>query len=171
MLFIYGTPPVRNAYLLINFGDFVDGSVNTTADPHVQLLSVTDPAAAHVDFMNVRLNHTAPASTSSTNDLSVDNALQSKPRPTPAFRPSSGKMKDAFLKQKIPIIIVSSIGVGLVLIGIIAVCCTRNRFSRNSLGNVYRSYQPLEVPAPAGNTSRVQGYHSAPVPMNSWRRH
>jgi hypothetical protein len=44
---------VRNAYLLVNYGDFVDGAT-TTAPPYVQLLSVTDPTAAHLDFVNTR---------------------------------------------------------------------------------------------------------------------
>ncbi len=65
--------PVRNVYLLINFGDFVDGSVNITADPYVQLLSTTAPAAAHADFVNVRLNNarTVPP----TQTPSADGAL------------------------------------------------------------------------------------------------
>ena len=50
---------MRNAYLLINYGDFVDGTT-TKALPYVQLLSVTDPAAAHQDFINNRLGGAAP---------------------------------------------------------------------------------------------------------------
>ena len=46
---------VRNTYLFIKFGDFIDGSNISVADPYMQLLSVTDPAAAHTDFINVRL--------------------------------------------------------------------------------------------------------------------
>lgn len=50
---------MRNAYLLINYGDFVDGTT-TKAPPYVQLLSVTDPTAAHQDFINKRLGGAAP---------------------------------------------------------------------------------------------------------------
>ena len=46
---------VRNVYLLINYGDFVDGTTNK-APPYAQLLSLTDPAAAHSDFVEVRLD-------------------------------------------------------------------------------------------------------------------
>ncbi|KAI0045589.1 acid protease, partial [Auriscalpium vulgare] len=53
---ILGMAFLRNVYLLVNFGDFVDGSTSR-ADPYVQLLSTTnDTAAAHSDFVNVRLN-------------------------------------------------------------------------------------------------------------------
>jgi len=161
-------------YLLINFGDFVDGSVDTTADPYVQLLSVTNPAAAHAEFVNVRLNHTG-AAVSSTPTPAVDKVINSNLQPTTGSSQtsSSGDVKSAFLKQKIPIIIVLSVGVALVLLGIIMVCCTRDRFSkrgRHSLANTYRSYQRLEAPAPLGDLSRVQGYHSGPPPPNSWGR-
>jgi hypothetical protein len=44
---------VRNAYLLVNCGDFVDGAAGK-APPYVQLLSVTDPSAAQLDFVNAR---------------------------------------------------------------------------------------------------------------------
>ena len=50
---------VRNAYLLINYGNFVDGTT-TKAPPYVQLLSVTDPTAAHQDFINSRLGGATP---------------------------------------------------------------------------------------------------------------
>ena len=46
---------VRNVYTYINFGDFVDGSTNTTADPYVRMLSTTnDSAAVHAAFVSVR---------------------------------------------------------------------------------------------------------------------
>ena len=46
---------VKNAYMLINFGDFVDGSPNNTADPYIQLLPTTNMQQAHQDFVNIRL--------------------------------------------------------------------------------------------------------------------
>ncbi|KAF8271974.1 aspartic peptidase domain-containing protein [Lactarius quietus] len=54
---IFGMAFLRNVYLLINYGDYVDGA-NTTASPYVQLLSTTDPASAHLEFVNVRLGGT-----------------------------------------------------------------------------------------------------------------
>jgi hypothetical protein len=158
-------------YLLIDLGDFVDGSVDTTADSYIQLLSIIDPAVAHTDFVKVRLNHTSTA-VFATPTLPVDKVFNSNLQPTNGSSQTSNSddVKSAFLKQKIPIIIVSSIGVALMLLGIIVVCCTRDRFAkrgRYSLANTYRSYQHLEAPAPLGDLSRVQGYHSRPAHPNS----
>ena len=46
---------MRNAYVLIGFGDFVDDSNSFVADSYIQLLSVIDPASAHTNFVNARL--------------------------------------------------------------------------------------------------------------------
>lgn len=48
-------PAVRNAYILMNFGDFVDGSTEQVGDPFVQLHALTDPVEAHGDFVQQRL--------------------------------------------------------------------------------------------------------------------
>jgi len=89
---------------------------------------------------------------------------------------SNDDLKGAFLKEKIPIIIVSSIGGALVLIGLVAVCCSRDRLGkrgRGGLANTYQSYQRLGALAPAGDMHQVRGYHShggAPMYTNSWGR-
>ena len=155
---------VRNVYLLINFGDFVDGSVNTTADPYVQLLSITDPASAHADFVSVRVDHTStpPPTSARPNHAAIDAAKASSPSSTPST--TLGDVKSAFLREKIPIIIVSAVGVGLVLLGIFVLCCTRKRLSRrgrDSLASTYRSYQHIGAPAPAGELRSVGGYNSS----------
>jgi hypothetical protein len=53
-------PLVSNVYLLLNYGDFIDGSTSNTSDPYAQILSTTDPAEAHADFVATRqgLNNT-----------------------------------------------------------------------------------------------------------------
>lgn len=194
--------------------------MNSTADPYIQLLSITDPTAAHADFVNVRLNghdtnngtpsHIVEAlrakpkksksrptvidsyqpsskahNATSTHSTSshVDGALRASatPRPTmidDVYQPNSNSssndnLKNAFLKEKIPIIIVSSIGGVLVLIGLVAVCCSRDRLGkrgRGGLANTYQSYQRLGAPAPAGDMHHVRGYHGhggAPMYTNS----
>jgi hypothetical protein len=157
---------VRNVYLLVNFGDFVDGSVNTTADPYVQLLSITDPTAAHADFVNVRLNGQHTNTTGA--------ALHSRPPPRPIDvynnNNSNGKT------SKLAIIIVCSIGGALVLLAIIVVYCSRDRFAkrgRGGLASTYQSYRNLNAPAPAGDMHHVQGYRghgSAPMYTDPWGR-
>ena len=200
--------------------------MNTTADPYVQLLSITDPTAAHADFVDVRLNghhtdnstpshavealrakrpkpksksrptvidfyqpsskahHTNNATSTHSTSSHVHGALHATPRPTmvdDVYQPSrdsssDNNLKGAFLKEKIPIIIVSSIGGALVLIGLIAVYCSRDRLGkrgRGGLANTYQSYQRLGAPAPAGDMHQVRGYHGrggAPMYTNSWSR-
>ncbi|KAH9037651.1 acid protease [Lactarius pseudohatsudake] len=52
---ILGMAWLTNVYLLIDYGDFVDGTTKTD-DPYVQFLPMTDPAAAHADFVATRLS-------------------------------------------------------------------------------------------------------------------
>ena len=49
---------VSNVYALLDYGDFTDDSASNTSSPYVQLLSTTDPAEAHADFVATRLNGT-----------------------------------------------------------------------------------------------------------------
>ncbi|KAH9015677.1 hypothetical protein EDB85DRAFT_2210110 [Lactarius pseudohatsudake] len=51
---ILGMAWLTNVYLLIDYGDFVDGTTNTDS-PYIQLLPMTDPAAAHAEFVATRL--------------------------------------------------------------------------------------------------------------------
>jgi hypothetical protein len=121
---------VRNTYLLINYGDFVNGGTSTAA-PFVQLLSTTnDTAAAHQDFVQMRL---------SGKDTNNGNPLSSETRPN---------------IRKIALI-AGAVGVGLLflLIGL-CICCSRNRSIRKTtttggvMGFGGPTYQPLHDPAP-----------------------
>ncbi|KAK0187821.1 aspartic peptidase domain-containing protein [Armillaria mellea] len=55
---ILGMSFLRNVYTVFNYGDFIADGNGTTirGDPYVQLLSTTDPAEAHSDFVAVRLS-------------------------------------------------------------------------------------------------------------------
>ena len=58
---------MTNVYLLLDYGDFIDGTTNNTANPYVQLLSTTtDPTTAHNQFVAMRLNGTNPLGTNQT---------------------------------------------------------------------------------------------------------
>lgn len=46
---------VRNTYSYLNWGDFVDETSAARDHPYVQLLPITDKAAAHDDFVKTRL--------------------------------------------------------------------------------------------------------------------
>ncbi|KAF8263174.1 hypothetical protein EI94DRAFT_1598635, partial [Lactarius quietus] len=55
---IRGMAFLTNVYMLIDYGNFVDASMTATSNPYIQLLSMTDPAQAHIDFIAVHLNGT-----------------------------------------------------------------------------------------------------------------
>jgi hypothetical protein len=56
-------------YVLLDYGDFIDGSTSNTAAPYVQLLLMTDAAAAHADFGAMRLDTTGSHSLAATRRL------------------------------------------------------------------------------------------------------
>ncbi|KAF8264653.1 aspartic peptidase domain-containing protein [Lactarius quietus] len=158
---ILGTSFLRNVYMLINYGDFLDGNTNNTANPYVQLLSTTNPASAHADFLRVRLNQTGASYPPAHHAALADDPTSTTPSTSTTSSASKG-VKGSFLKEKIPIIIMSSVGVGLVLLGVLALLCSRNRLSRrgrDSLASKYKSYQQVNAPAPSGDMRAVRGYY------------
>ena len=71
--------PVTNVYLLIDYGDFVDATTSNTTSPYVQLLSTTDPAAAHNDFVAARLNKTNTSGSQPTSSSQPSSGSQPNP--------------------------------------------------------------------------------------------
>ncbi|KAH9179356.1 aspartic peptidase domain-containing protein [Lactarius sanguifluus] len=147
---ILGMAFLRNAYLLINYGDYVDGA-NTKAQPYVQLLSTTDPASAHLDFVNVRLGGT---DTTGGQMLSASNPDNVDDIDKPFRR-----------KKKTAKIIGAVIGtVFLVATGMVAYFVYKRREKRrlvpatDSSTADMGSYRPLQHAAPAGESHGVQGY-------------
>ncbi|KAI0328918.1 acid protease [Cubamyces sp. BRFM 1775] len=115
---------VRNAYTYINFGDFVDGSTSSTADPYVQLLPTTnDTAEAHADFVRVRGNS--------------------------PWTPSGATLGER-LHARLPLIIGLSAAAGVVLLLAFAACCYFSRRDKRRRVAFFRSatYQQLHEPAP-----------------------
>lgn len=125
---------VRNAYLLVNFGDFVDGSTSKVADPYIQLLPLTtDLAEAHSDFVKTRLD-------------GIDNTANFQLLPATALPPSDqDTTNDESFSQKIhpylPYIIAGCATAALILIIAIVFCIRSSRRKR---------YRRLHDPAPIG---------------------
>jgi len=124
---------LRNAYILVDFGDFVQGATSI-ADPYIQLLSTTNNSAAvHQDFVNVRLG-----GKDSTTDENSNNASSSS---------TSSNTKRI-------IIIAGAAGLGLLILVLgLCFCCFRKRGARRMptgsvLGMGGQTYQPLQDPAP-----------------------
>lgn len=126
---IFGMAFLRNVYMLINFGDFVDNTTNTRADPYIQLLSVSNNSAQiHSDFVSLR-------GAKSWNPGSAINTAE------------------GWARSHLRIVIGVSIALGVLVITGIIIACTRfrrRRLSRTPAGfmNMQSSYQPLSEPAP-----------------------
>lgn len=122
---------VRNAYLLINYGDYAKGTSNT-ADPYIQLLSTTnDTANAHQDFVKLRLGGKDTTTNKSNSTSSA----------------KSNVKKIAIIGGAV------ALGAIALLVGF-CLCCCRKRGARAPLnqGGVMgfggQSYRPLNDPAP-----------------------
>jgi len=128
---ILGMAFLRNAYLLVDYGDFVNGTT-TIANPYVQLLSTTnDSANAHQDFVKVRLSGGGNGSSQSD-------------RKTLTSTSPKGKT-----------IVIAAAAIGLAFLALltgVCLCCLRKR--RGYLGPPApggfsgQSYRPLQDPAP-----------------------
>ena len=129
---------VRNAYMLIDYGDFVDGTSNT-ADPYIQLLSTTDDLAeAHQDFVKIRMGGKDDAN------------WQLLPPSSTGSPPKSDSQFVRKIKYYWPII--AGVAGFLILVILVSCLCMRGR-KKKGPGPFWRSkksYQPLNEPAPLG---------------------
>lgn len=123
---------MTNVYLLLDYGDFVDATVSSTQNPYAQLLSMTNPAAAHADFVAARLNGT---------DSSGNQHNPGSGSGSGSGNNDASKAKGFYEKYKIPIIAAAAAGAILVL-GATAFVQFRSRRP---------AYRSLVDPAPAGS--------------------
>ena len=124
--------PVTNVYLLINYGDFVDATVSSTQNPYVQLLTMTDPATAHADFVAARLNGT---------DTSGNQHNPGSGSGSGSGNNDVNNTKGFYEKYKIPIIAAAAAS-AILVIGATAFLQFRSRRP---------PYRSLVEPAPAGS--------------------
>ncbi|KAF8524419.1 acid protease [Hysterangium stoloniferum] len=172
--FIMGMGFLRNTYTSINFGDFVDGDTANRSDPYMQLLALTDPAAAHKDFVALRLNG---------KDTTGDAAHSLLPAGETQHSPQSTaqKAKSAFFRYWIYIIAAVAGLLALSLVVCVWRCCCggarRGKWGGRGrtgpgLGGGNRgfqtagTYRPLQDPAPQA----AMGMHPmGPPPQGSYQ--
>ncbi|KAI0775709.1 acid protease [Trametes elegans] len=140
---ILGMSFLRNAYMLINFGDFVDGAPSKVGDPYIQLLPLTEPAEAHNDFVQVRMGGI---------DRSSDLKLLPAIPQTDDDDDSSGSDRHAegesTIKKYLPYIIAGSVAGGIIMLSLILYAL----FGRSGK----KKYRKLHEPAPAGLPSSTR---------------
>jgi hypothetical protein len=127
-------------YLLLDYGDFTDGSTNTT-DPYVQILSTTNPAEAHADFVATRL---------SGKDTTGSQHVNS----------GSGSNSGFFHKYRIPIFAAAAVAGVAALTGVVWLVAKRRK----------PVYRPLYDPAPVGDMpmQNVTGYGAGAPYSDPW---
>ncbi|TFK87532.1 acid protease [Polyporus arcularius HHB13444] len=128
---ILGMSFLRNAYMLINFGDFVEGSLAKVGDPYIQLLPLTDPVEAHNDFVQVRMG-----GIDRTADLKLLPALPNTNDDDDDSQPHADP-----LKKYLPYIIAGSVTVGVIILILIIAASYRKS---------NKKYRRLHDPAPGG---------------------
>lgn len=148
---------MRNAYLLVNFGDFVDGTSNT-ATPYVQLLSTSnDTAKVHTDFVNVRLG--GKDSTVNLNDGTHNTSSSSS-----SSSPKNWWSNLSSTTKKI--IIGAAAGAVLLLVLLVGFCCCcrgkKGRAGAGTMGFGGQSYKQLNEPAPDSYALPNVGYQQPP---------
>ncbi|KAF9793025.1 acid protease [Thelephora terrestris] len=117
---ILGMAFLRNAYMLVNFGDFVDGKTDQVADPYVQLLPTTEMVEAHNDFVQVRLK----GIDTTAGQTFLDSFTPSGP---PDVKKSNGGFSGWLDKNKTILIAVGASVGGVLLILVAALCFRRRR--------------------------------------------
>ena len=126
-------------YLLLNYGDFIDGSASNTSNPYAQILSTTDPAQAHADFVATRLGGTDTTGSQQFHGSGSGSGS------------GSNKSSNFFQKYRIPIFVVAAVG-GILIFLSAVYSVTRRRKP---------AYRPLYDPAPAAMPMQhVTGYNT-----------
>ncbi|KAE9400432.1 acid protease [Gymnopus androsaceus JB14] len=98
---VLGMAFLRNVYILINFGDFVDGSSSSVAKPYIQLLSLSDKASIHRDFVMARLGGVDTTGSQSPLLPSVSSTSASTSTSTTNSDPTSSQKRHSKEKTKI----------------------------------------------------------------------
>ena len=133
---------VRNAYILIDFGDFVDGSSSKVGTPYIQLLPTTQPALAHAEFVQTRLG--GVDNTSSIQLLPAMNTTSS-PDGDDGDDDSDGDGDESWWDKYKWYVIGGAAGLALLAALALSVCFVRRR--RRAAGTA--AYKALRDPASA----------------------
>ncbi|KAJ7069539.1 aspartic peptidase A1 [Mycena amicta] len=148
---IFGMAFLRNAYTLMDYGDWVDGTTNDRGDPFIQLLPLTDRDAAHADFVKVRLN--GVDTTGSSQYALLPASEQQK---SPVSEEEKKKKYEEMILSRWPYILVGClVGVILLVAFIVWRCCCRKRINAKKHKNKNKNngffeqksetYLPLQV--------------------------
>ncbi|KAF8342240.1 aspartic peptidase domain-containing protein [Cantharellus anzutake] len=122
---VMGQSFLRNAYTLLNWGDFVDETSAARGTPYVQMEPMTGQAQAHKEFVADRLGG---VDTTGDSKWKLSNTQKSSPV-------SKGERVQHIVgfaeRNKIIIGVCAGIGL-LIIVALICLCCCRRRRSRKA---------------------------------------
>ncbi|KAH8081983.1 aspartic peptidase A1 [Cristinia sonorae] len=124
---ILGMGFMRNVYTLLDYGDWIKDSSVDRNPPFIQLLSVTDRAAAKQDFINTRL-----AGVDSTNDPAYKLLPPDQMQHSPISSEEKKKKYEEKVLSRWPYILVGCLAFVLIIIGVITWRCCLWRKRRNA---------------------------------------
>jgi len=127
---ILGMAFMRNTYTLLDYGDWIKDSSVDQGDPFVQLLSVTDAAAAHKDFVKIRLSG-VDTTGDSAHALLPANQMQH----SPVSKEEKKKMYEEKVLSRWPYILVGCLVFVLLVTGLIiwrCCVCRKRRAARKA---------------------------------------
>jgi hypothetical protein len=158
---ILGMSFLRNAYALIDYGDFIYGTSNDQGDPYVQLLPLTNVNDAHSDFVKVRLNG---------QDTTGDPAKSLLPADQGQHSPESEKEKKQHYEEMVlsrwPYILAGCFLFLVLCVGLCIwrCCCRRGKKSRKTKGAGLpaqnSSYMPLHDPGSSVSLQKLENSYS-----------
>ncbi|KAJ7078652.1 aspartic peptidase A1 [Mycena epipterygia] len=125
---IMGMTFLRNAYTLMDFGDWIDDSSVDRVDPYIQLLPLTNLATAHQDFVNARLGGVDTTGASQYTLLPA-----SQQQHSPVSEAEKKAKYEEMILSRWPYILVGCLVFVALLVGLIVwrCCCRRGRGKAN----------------------------------------
>ncbi|KAJ7079760.1 aspartic peptidase A1 [Mycena belliarum] len=156
---IMGMTFLRNAYTLMDFGDWIDSSSVDRGDPFIQLLPLTNVAAAHAGFVKQRL---AGVDTSGASQYQLLPASQQQHSPV-SDSEKKAKYEEMILSRWPYIFVGCLVAVALLVGFIVWRCCCRRKGKQGKAAagaagffpQKTQAYHPLQVqgggaPPPSG---------------------
>ncbi|KAJ6549499.1 aspartic peptidase domain-containing protein [Mycena sp. CBHHK59/15] len=143
---ILGMTFLRNAYTLMDFGDWVDNASTDRVDPYIQLLPLTNAASAHADFVKVRLGGVDTSGSSQYTLLP-----SSQQQHSPVSEAEKKAKYEEMILSRWPYILVGCLVFVVLLVGLIVwrCCCRRGKKNKKGAKGFFeqksQTYLPLQV--------------------------
>ena len=153
----------------MDFGDWVPTSSNDRGHPFMQLLSVTDPASAHQDFVTKRLD-----GIDTTGDAKWALLPESQKQSSPVSDEEKKKQYQEMILSRWPYILLGSLLLFFILVGLcVWKCCCRRRIQAKKAAKAAKSAKRASVlqmgPVSPGSYEQIKeppqyspGYHHDP---------